>query len=130
MGKREEINEYHEAIAQKEVGPEWMTAIQIALKLGFPLIDMRRVINRNGEVKVVEFKEPENWRIVACALRRLVKKGVVEMDIIKTGPTKHRITEHTTVYRVAGVSRGMLPHWLEPQIPELRVIKRQVFRLR
>ena len=122
VGKREARNAEHEAAALEAVTDEWMTAHQISLKIGMPKVKRMRVLRRNGEERISELEEPEGWRVFAFALRRLVDKGVLEMEIRKVAG-KARTTEDQTYYRAAGVSRAMLPHWLAPQIPELRVLK-------
>ena len=105
MGKREARNAENEAIALSEVTDEWMSAIEISMRLGMK----------------------DKWRIVACALRRLVDKGEVEMMIRKV-EGRRRVTEDQAVYRVQGMARGLLPAWLAPQIPEVRILKRRIFR--
>ena len=122
MGKREQRNAEHEAAALEAVTDEWMTAHQIALKIGMPLVKRMRVLRSNGGRMVSELEEPEYWRVFAFALRRLVDKGALEMEVRRVGGKK-RTTEDQTYYRAVGVSRGMLPHWLAPQVPELRVLK-------
>ncbi len=88
------------------VTENWMSAKEIALRLGYQ----------------------NNYQAVVSALSRLVKAGKLERLVVKTGPTRSRDYEERFVYRTRGVARGMLPHWLAPQVPQFRIITRTIFR--
>lgn len=105
MGKREEMNAMNEELALKALSEDWLTAHQIARKLG--------MWEQRGRI--------------AHALKRLHAQGKVEMTKIKT-PAIRRSHLWRFFYRVEGVSRAMLPFWLAPQMPEVRIIRRQIFR--
>ena len=103
MGKREAQNAEREALALSQATDQWMSAMEIALRVRMP------------------------WRIVACALRRLVNQGRIEM-MIRKSPGKGRVTEDQAVYRVPGIPRAMMPHWLMPQVPQFRVLRKKIVR--
>jgi DNA-binding transcriptional ArsR family regulator len=105
MSQRDNLRASREELALLGVTDEWMCAVDIALKLG------------------------TSWQSVAHALKRLVDQGKVERMVIKV-PKPYRITEDHTLYRAVGVSRGMFPHWLEPRVPEMRIVKRTIFKSR
>lgn len=54
------------------------------------------------------------WKVIACALLRLERKGRVESNIIRV-QSRHRIYENRRVFRIKQHrAESVLPDWLAP----------------
>ena len=93
MRKRALENMNKDSIALEGVGEEFMSAVEIAMRLNQP------------------------WRIVLHALNRLHEQGKVERTR-QEYKGEHRSKESHYVFRKTGMAHGLFPAWLLPQLPK------------
>lgn len=112
MGRREEANEQNEELVLSCLADQWMTAAQVAQVLG--------MAGKNGLSGAISH-----------ALARLAREGkILREERREEDPTGWRSYVLRVYYRCDGVPKAMFPHWLMPQVPELRIIKRTIFRMK